>query len=136
MQKLAADAVRATSLSLDANRREFTFEVFGLDFMIDQNFKAWLIEVNTNPCLELSSPLLARIIPSMIENAFKIAVDPLFPPPKEWPKKKPVPNDLFENNKFSIIFDSAEEGRSLRQVLKPTNLANVLEIEEESDVDE
>jgi hypothetical protein len=42
--------------------------------MIDQNFKTWLIEVNTNPCLELSSPLLARIIPSMIENALKIAL--------------------------------------------------------------
>lgn len=46
-------------------------QVFGLDYMIDDEFKTWLIEVNTNPCLELSSPLLARIIPSMIENAFR-----------------------------------------------------------------
>jgi len=46
-------------------------QVFGLDYMIDEEFKTWLIEVNTNPCLELSSPLLARIIPSMIENAFR-----------------------------------------------------------------
>ncbi len=39
--------------------------------MIDENFKTYLIEVNTNPCLELSSPLLARIIPSMIDNALR-----------------------------------------------------------------
>jgi tubulin monoglycylase TTLL3/8 len=34
--------------------------------MIDDKFETWLIEVNTNPCLELSCPLLARIIPSMV----------------------------------------------------------------------
>ena len=47
------------------------FEIFGLDYMISDDFRAWLIEVNTNPCLELSSPLLVKIIPSMLENAFR-----------------------------------------------------------------
>ncbi len=42
-----------------------------MDYMIDEDFKVFLIEVNTNPCLELSSTLLARLIPNMIENAFK-----------------------------------------------------------------
>lgn len=32
--------------------------------MIDDLFKVWLIEINTNPCLEQSAPLLSRIIPS------------------------------------------------------------------------
>jgi hypothetical protein len=31
--------------------------------MIDEKFHPWLIEINTNPCLELASPLLARLIP-------------------------------------------------------------------------
>ena len=52
--------------------------------MIDDNFKVFLIEVNTNPCLELSSPLLARLIPSMLENAIRLAVDPVFPPPENF----------------------------------------------------
>ena len=39
--------------------------------MIDDDFKTYLIEVNTNPCLELGCPLLARIIPSMIDNALR-----------------------------------------------------------------
>lgn len=50
-------------------------EVFGLDFMIDDDFKPYLIEVNTNPCLELACPLLARLIPNVIENALKIGLD-------------------------------------------------------------
>ena len=81
MQKLASDCIRAFYGKIDPLHRENSFEVFGFDFMIDNNFKVWLIEVNTNPCLELSSSLLARIIPNMIENAFRIAIDPLYPPP-------------------------------------------------------
>jgi len=38
--------------------RNYCFEIFGYDFIVDEEFKAWLIEVNTNPCIELSSPLL------------------------------------------------------------------------------
>jgi len=78
MNKLTTDIFRATFDKLDPKRRINTFEVFGLDFMIDDEFKVYLIEVNTNPCLELSSPLLARLIPNMLENAFKLTVDPLF----------------------------------------------------------
>lgn len=52
--------------------------------MIDEQFKVYLIEVNTNPCLELSSPLLARLIPQMLENAFRLTVDPNFPPPEHF----------------------------------------------------
>jgi tubulin polyglutamylase TTLL1 len=37
-----------------------------MDFMIDEDFHPWLIEINTNPCLELSCPLLGRIIPGMV----------------------------------------------------------------------
>jgi tubulin polyglutamylase TTLL1/tubulin monoglycylase TTLL3/8 len=56
--------------------------------MFDEDFKPYLIEVNTNPCLELSSPLLARLIPNMMENAFRIVADPLFPPPEGFSQKK------------------------------------------------
>lgn len=33
-------------------------EIYGYDFMVDKNGGLWLIEINTNPCLEESSPLL------------------------------------------------------------------------------
>jgi hypothetical protein len=35
MMRLARDAVMGTNMVLDSKNREFTFEVFGLDFMID-----------------------------------------------------------------------------------------------------
>lgn len=82
MNKVSADIFRACHGKLDPKRRLNSMEVFGLDFMIDDEFKPFLIEVNTNPCLELSSPLLARLIPNMLENSLKIALDPIFLPPE------------------------------------------------------
>lgn len=74
--------MRAVWGKMDPDKRVNTFEIFGLDFMIDDNFKVFLIEVNTNPCLELSAPLLARLIPNMLENSWRIVADPHFPPPE------------------------------------------------------
>ncbi len=71
LKKIATDTIKAVSRKIDPNRRHCSFEIFGYDFMIDEDLHPWLIEVNTNPCLELSSPYLARLIPAMIENAVK-----------------------------------------------------------------
>lgn len=53
-----------------------------MDFMIDEDLKVWLIEVNTNPCLETPCSLLVSLISEMLNNAFKISIDSLFPEPK------------------------------------------------------
>jgi len=58
-------------------------EIFGYDFMIDEDLRPWLIEVNTNPCLEESSTLLKQLIPLMLDDAFKLTLDVLFPPKKK-----------------------------------------------------
>lgn len=81
VQMLATDALKSAFHLLNPSLRQHSFEVFGLDFMIDQHYKVWLIEINTNPCLEFSCALLAKVISEMLENAFRIALDPLFPPP-------------------------------------------------------
>ena len=70
-KKLVQDTIKAVSRKMDPNRRQFSWEIFGYDFMIDDEMNPWLIEVNTNPCLELTSPYIARLIPGMIENAIK-----------------------------------------------------------------
>lgn len=71
MKSISMHTIRATYSSIDPNRRENSFELFGLDFMIDDEFKVWLIEVNTNPAIEICCMLLQKIIPSMIDNVFR-----------------------------------------------------------------
>jgi hypothetical protein len=107
---MVTDTVRATYFKMDPNKRINTFEIFGYDFMFDDQFKIYLIEANTNPCLELSSPLLAKLIPSMVDNAFKIAIDPLFPPPEGFVWKKSLMGDICSENKFNLIFDERIDG--------------------------
>jgi len=81
MERLVTDSFRAVMDKIDPRRMSHSFEVLGYDFMIDENFKVYLIEANTNPSLEICSPLLARIIPELLDNSFRIAVDPLYQPP-------------------------------------------------------
>lgn len=57
--------------------------------MIDHSLRPWLIECNSNPCLELSCPLLAQLIPAVIENTLRISVDSLAPPPPDLTEKRP-----------------------------------------------
>lgn len=87
--------------------------------MVDEDLHVWLIEVNSNPCLECTGSLLSRIIPNLIENVFRIAVDPMFPPPN-WSKNKPkmIPDNLLENNKFELFFDELLDGPYLRSLFK------------------
>ena len=79
-----ADVIRMTlqsvSSKINDNMRKHCFEIFGYDFMIDRDLKPWLIEVNTNPCLEETSKLLSDLLPRMIDDAFKLTVDVMFPP--------------------------------------------------------
>jgi D-alanine-D-alanine ligase-like ATP-grasp enzyme len=51
--------------------------------MIDEMLQPWLIEVNTNPCLEETSAILKKFLPRMIDDAFKLTLDVLFPAPRE-----------------------------------------------------
>jgi tubulin--tyrosine ligase/tubulin polyglutamylase TTLL9 len=56
--------------------------------MIDNASNIWLIEINTNPCIEESSPLLQKLIPRMLsiqqsfmlDDAFRLTIDKIFPP--------------------------------------------------------
>lgn len=50
------------------NNLRFCYELYGLDFMIDECFRVLLIEVNTNPSLEESGGLLKTLLPPMISK--------------------------------------------------------------------
>ena len=80
--------------------------------MIDSEFKPWLIEVNTNPCLEVSSPLLSRIIPQMVDQALRLSLDIVFPPPCHYPNttKHLAPDSQLENLNYELIFDEKRDG--------------------------
>jgi len=54
----------------------------------------------------------------MVENSFRIAIDPLFPPPENYSWKKSMLGDLCYANKFDLVFDELIDGPELAQLLK------------------
>lgn len=69
MKELILHSMKSIQKKINPEERKFVFEVFGYDFMLDDFGGLYLIEVNTNPCLEESSPLLQMLIPRMISSS-------------------------------------------------------------------
>jgi len=49
MKDIIIDCFLAAKSNLNPSKREVCFELMGFDFLIDEDFRVWLIEVNTNP---------------------------------------------------------------------------------------
>lgn len=81
---------------MNPNRRQNVFELFGFDFLLDEDFRLWLIECNTNPYLGAPCAFMREMMPQMINDLFKIVVDPVFAP-------RIVPDASRENN-FELIY--------------------------------
>jgi hypothetical protein len=114
---LTTDAFRSVYGKIDPYRRMNSFEIYGFDFMLDRDFKVYLIEWNTNPWLELPWPLLTRVISGMLDNSFRISIDPLFPPHdfSFWCKRTAA---LPAETKYELVLDEQIDGSKLQELLK------------------
>ena len=68
-----------------------SFELFGYDFIIDNEYNPWLLEINNNPGLSISSPVIEKIIPRMMDDAFRLTIDKIF--------NTKYSSDCFDKNK-------------------------------------
>ena len=49
-----------------------SFELYGFDILIDENYRAWIMEVNVNPSLHCTSPLDLSIKTDLISDIFNV----------------------------------------------------------------
>lgn len=91
MKQLITISLESVKKKLNPNKRGACFEILGYDFILDAEFNTWLIEVNTNPCLEESSTILQMILPRMLNDAFKLTVDKVFKTKAAAYREQPYP---------------------------------------------
>ncbi|XP_061457518.1 inactive polyglycylase TTLL10 [Rhineura floridana] len=51
------------------------FDLIGCDFLIDENFKVWLLEMNANPALHTNCSSLKSIIPTVVNETLDLAIE-------------------------------------------------------------
>ena len=88
MKDLIIDSFQATKNQLNPNRRKNCFELLGYDFLIDEDFRLWLIEINTNPYFGVPNNFIANLLPKMMDDLLEIVVDPIYTPIHK-PESKP-----------------------------------------------
>ena len=72
------EQVKASTLSVQdiVNNRKNSFEFFGYDFMVDEELRVWLIEVNSSPSMETKNqPVLQHLVKSSLTDLAKVIID-------------------------------------------------------------
>ena len=69
-------------------------ELFGYDIMVDEDFNCWLIEVNSSPAMDYSTPVTERLVKLCLEDTVKVVIDYYGEPNHK--KRKQVNTGLYE----------------------------------------
>ena len=76
--------------------RKNSSELFGYDVMIDSNLAPWLIEINSSPAMDYSTPVTKKLVKEVMEDCVKVLVDYGYASAK----KKPTVN----TGNFTMIY--------------------------------
>ena len=79
IKTIVSISMMSVRYQINKNKRNYQFEIFGYDFMLDEDFNLFLIEINDDPGIEESSPWIQIIIPRMLDDALRLTLDQIFP---------------------------------------------------------
>jgi len=123
IKEIISLTMRSGKDKINKNGRSHQFEIFGYDFMLDSDFNVFLIEINTNPGLEISSPWIQIVVPRMLDDALRLTVDKVFEPIYDFNKnykgnyteeQKKLLNDTKINYDFNAVdFDMSKKSSSI-----------------------
>lgn len=57
------------------DRRQNTFEMYGADFLLSEDFRPWLLEINCSPDMSPSTSITKRMCPQFLSDIIKVVID-------------------------------------------------------------
>lgn len=113
MKDLIIDSFLSVRNKMNPNRRKQCFELFGFDFLLDEDFRVWLIEINTNPYLGTPNKDMVVLVPKMINEMCALVIDVHFTPSEQ---------PTIEQNDFELIYREQSNGNSYVNQRRPFSL--------------
>ncbi|XP_076987164.1 inactive polyglycylase TTLL10, partial [Tamandua tetradactyla] len=73
MQRIMAHCFLAVRSKLECKLGYF--DLIGCDFLIDENFKVWLLEMSSNPALHTNCTVLKEVVPGVVAETLDLALE-------------------------------------------------------------
>ncbi len=73
-------AVKDSLQNGSSPRNNKAFQLVGYDFLIDEDLRVWLIEVNDHPYIGVPNQYIAKALPIMLDDMFDIVLDDRYDP--------------------------------------------------------
>ena len=126
-------SMNAVGRKLKGVPKVLSFQIFGYDFIIDKEYNPWILEINDNPGLEISSDLISHLIPRMVDDALRLTIDKVFPTEydkevisldgKNYKSKYHLDGFSDEENLFEFICN-VEQNKYVKDISKNKNNVN------------
>ena len=81
---------------MNPGKRKTCFELLGYDFLLDEDFRVWLLEVNQNPYLGTPNSFIGKLLPKMMNDLVNLVIDPFI--------SVPVTNVKRDENGFELLY--------------------------------
>ncbi|KAJ8979031.1 hypothetical protein NQ317_003134 [Molorchus minor] len=91
------------------DRRRNCFELQGADFILTEDFKPWLLEINSSPALHASTPVTAKMCPAVLEDVVKVIIDH-------------AKNNRVSTGGFELVFDERLHGATIKDHLNASGV--------------
>lgn len=79
IKELILVSVKSVANKINRRNVHYTFEIYGCDLILDENYHPYLFEINDNPGLTFSSPIIEEIVPRILDDAFRYTLDVIYP---------------------------------------------------------
>lgn len=104
-KQIASHCLAATNRRLD--RRVGFFDLIGIDYIIDESFQVYLLEMNTNPALLTNCSVLEQVVPETVKEMMDMTLEVQ---EHYQSTTSPIRLPLKSQNNFRCIYNATRTG--------------------------